>query len=136
MAKEQKPPATKIINNFRGQMESKDSSGRRVRIRRVRILRQLLHYVKNQESRGCNPILNGVAQHPNILLKVPAKNLCLPYKTLFPPGIQLYNPPSLLFAWACFARIYKEAHRAVYKIREIPITRAKPPKNFRQDEVI
>ena len=33
-------------------------------------------------------------------------------------------------------RIYKEAHGAVYQIREIPITGTKPPINFRQDEVI
>ena len=33
-------------------------------------------------------------------------------------------------------RIYKEAHSAVYQIREIPITGTKPPNNFRQDEVI
>ena len=62
--------------------------------------------------------------------------LTLPYKTLFPPGIQLYNPPSFLFARARFARINKEVCSAVYQIREIPITEAKPPKNCRQDEVI
>ena len=46
----------------------------------------------------------------------------LPYKTLFPPGIQLYNPPSFLFARARFTRINKEVRSAVYQIREIPIT--------------
>ena len=61
---------------------------------------------------------------------------CLPYKTLFPPGIKLYNPPNFLVVRDRFARIYKEARGAVYQIREIPITGAKPPNNFRQDEVI
>ena len=54
--------------------------------------------------------------------------LDLPYKTLFPPGI--------LVARARFARIYEVACGADYKIREIPITGAERPKNFRQDEVI
>ena len=31
----------------------------------------------------------------------------LPYKTLFPPGIQLHNPPSFLVEQARFARIHK-----------------------------
>ena len=60
----------------------------------------------------------------------------LPYKTRFPPGIQLYNPPSFLFVRARFACINKEARGAVYQIREILIIGAKPPKKFRQDKVI
>ena len=63
-------------------------------------------------------------------------NRYLPYKTLFPPGIQLCNPPSFLVARARFARIYKVACGADYQIREIPITGAGRPNNFRQDKVI
>ena len=51
----------------------------------------------------------------------------LPYKTLFPPGIQLHNPPSFLVEQARFARIYKTACGADYQIREIPISEAGPP---------
>ena len=53
----------------------------------------------------------------------------LPYKTLFPPGIQLHNPPSFLVEQARFARI-KVVCVADYQIREIPITGAGPPKIF------
>ena len=56
----------------------------------------------------------------------------LPYKTLFPPGIQLHNPPSFLVERARFARIYEKARGAVYQIREIRIIGAKPPKNLRR----
>ena len=55
------------------------------------------------------------------------KSEYLPYKTLFPPGIQLHNPPSFLVEQARFARI-KVACVADYQIREIPITGAGPPK--------
>ena len=53
----------------------------------------------------------------------------LPYKTLFPPGIQLHNPPSFLVEQARFARI-RVACVADYQIRESPITGAGPPKIF------
>ena len=63
--------------------------------------------------------------------------ITLPYKTLFPRyPVEQLTIPSFLFARACFARIYKEARGAVYQIRGIPITGAKPPKKIRQDKVI
>ena len=62
-------------------------------------------------------------------------SISLPYKTLFPPGIQLYNPPSFLVEQARFARI-KVACVADYQIREIPITGTGSPKIFWQDELI
>ena len=70
---------------------------------------------------------------PHFNIKIP---YCLPYKTLFPPGIQLRNPPSFVVVRDRFARIYNVACGADYQIREIPITGAERPEIFRQDKVI